>query len=346
MANLFAQYFLLRDHPFAPDDGLFVSPDKALNVFEGGASASDYFAKLQAFADAITQTEAFLGDQFRSLKSGKPPSLMILGRSGSGRNTMAAFAAHLLRVECQRQGLPDPSYSDVTDTSDDPGRFLEDIRQVVLVHHAKHGVDCKAVVDAAGTLDPDAPSRAQLERLFKNLAKITPPTLALNAIAIGPIPARREGWMLDFRQLLAPLRVVPIFYTSDSTVAATFNATPEQSPRQAIQILELDPADASSLLRGRFSLLKAPDRDTRVSDALFPYSDSLIKTLFPQRSAGDIPRVNIKYVLTVCSAAFDAKVNQLQRFSRQTPPAAPAPDPMLTFAEIEAAIRQIPRWRP
>ena len=343
MKELLERYFHLLDHPFAPESVRGVSPERPFNVFNASRASEAYFARLNAFAQAITDLESFFADQYRSLRSGKPPAVMILGPSGSGRNTMAAFAAHLLRAECERQKLSAPSFADVSDSSDDPARFLEEIRQVVVEHHTRHKVDCSAASTAAGAINPDAPVGTQLERFFKNLGKgtVTPDDLPLNVIAIGPIYARRERWMGEFRELLAPLRVAPIFYTSDTTVSATFTAAQEQTPSVTVQLFELEPEDAFSLLRGRFSLLKSADRDTTALDALFPYSDVVIRRLFPQRQ-----RVNIKYILTVCTAAFDRKVSRLSRYDPTANPAPPPPDPMVTFQDIEDAIRRAPGGRP
>ena len=335
--TLFEKYFHLRDHPFAPDDGRDVSPEKPLNVFASGEQSIPYFARVAAFERALTDIEQFFAEKSRTLHRGKPPALLILGPSGSGRNTVAAFAAHLLRLRCAEEQAPSPNFTDLgAITSEDYARLLDDMKSVVLDHLTAQGIQWDSTVNAVGPMNPDAPNQAQLERFYKNLARKNLDTIAVNALAIGPITVRRESWMLNLRLLLAPLRVLPIFLTDDPTVATTFDNTADQSPRQSVEILELALDDAVMLLRQRFLLLESRDRGERVIDALFPYSDDLIRRLFPNRQ-----RAGIKYFISVCNAAFDAKLSRLKKFDRSNDP--PQPDPRLTWDDLQKAIRDAPK---
>ena len=337
MSNIFEQYFYLRDHPFAPDNGRYVRPERPINLFAAGTDADRYFAPLNPFAKALKDVDEFLQDYTGALEGGQPPSLLVLGPPGSGRNTVAAYAAWLARKEYESSAPGGLGFSDLEATSEDIARVLDELRQIVVDHLERHGVSCAGTLKNAGPFDPNAPNQIQNERLFKTLANRVPPELPINIVAIGPITARRESWMATLRGLLAPLRVMTIFLTDDSTVAATFDDDAVHAPSLSVAIEQLMPDDGIALLKHRFDVLKTDDRAKRAPNEIYPYSDELVRGLFPGKQPADI-----KYLISVCNAAFNSKLSELRRSLKDV---KPPPALALTLEDVAQAIRSSGRRR-
>jgi len=330
------KYYLFESHPFEPTIDARTQFDfqrqnvsllTELNVFQY-TELKSCFIEVGPFAKAIADLSQYFGALGYSSAGGDQPALLIQGSPGSGRGSMANYAADIVKQIITQSGCGLPSLKTVFVPTESQGKLLILIKQKIEAHLNKNpqqGVQ-DIFAEYKDLIDPKAPDQSFLEALLNALK--TPLTAAPPLILIvDPITWDRRDWIKWLYRLVSPLNVLLIFITEEYRVVPFFDDLVDKNMIQgkSVRLTGLSVTEGLKFAEARLDHF----RSTNVDPKVFPFELDAFQKIFTGPPEG---RVGVKFLIQVLRGSLNRKMSKLSQ-SYTAPPPLPT-DIRITWADI------------
>ena len=330
MGDILKGYYSFTAHPFDPAldpktafdfKARGVSLLKELDVFRF-TDLKSCFLEVGPFQVASETLRGHLAGRAYDPVTGDPPMILIQGAPGTGLDSMAKYAAYLVRESAPGSDLKLDSVGVGTDSQ---AKFLMLLVQTIESYMKDVPGAAKVFNKYEKLLDPKAPDLGYLQPL---LSELKGPAAAAPGIilTIGPITYDRRDWISWLYKLLNPLNVLPILLTDDPRVAAKFDGLVGGDIQGvAIRLSGFTSAEGREFAKRRLEYF----RGNPVDPGLFPYEESAVTKMFAELPEG---RLGVKLFIRVLRGSLNRKVIKLAPTFKEPPP--PATETQITWDDV------------